>query len=128
LGEWTVENEMKINPGKSKAVRFTEAKVEERVMYYYGDQLIPGISSFKYLGIIICSDINWADHVNYTQGKAWKALQFIMRILKEVKKPKRLTHRALLRPTLEYEESCWDPYRGHVRSGKRFMSGAKESG
>jgi hypothetical protein len=57
---------MKINPSKSKAVRFTEAKVEERVRYYYGYQLIPGISSFKYLGIIICSDINWADHVNYT--------------------------------------------------------------
>ena len=31
LGEWAVENEMKKNRGKSKAVRFTEARVKERI-------------------------------------------------------------------------------------------------
>jgi hypothetical protein len=58
LGEWVEENEMKINPGKRKAVSFTKASVKERIRYY--------LSDFKYLGIIICSDLNWADHVNYT--------------------------------------------------------------
>jgi len=28
LGEWAVENEMKINPDKSKAVSFTKARVK----------------------------------------------------------------------------------------------------
>jgi len=28
LGEWVVENGMKINPGKSKAVSFTTARVK----------------------------------------------------------------------------------------------------
>jgi hypothetical protein len=64
LGEWALENEMKINPGKSKAVSFTKARVKERIMYYIGDRLIPEANSFKYLGIIISSDLNWADHVN----------------------------------------------------------------
>jgi len=73
---------MKINPGKSKAVSFTKAKVKERIRYHFGDQLIPGASSFKYLVIIIRSDLNWAD-VNSTLRKAWKALHFIMRILKK---------------------------------------------
>ena len=36
----------------------------------------------KYLGIIIRSDLNWADHVKYAVRKAWKALHFITRILK----------------------------------------------
>jgi hypothetical protein len=27
LGKWAVENKMKINPGKSKAVSFTKARV-----------------------------------------------------------------------------------------------------
>ena len=52
---------MTINPGKSKAVSFTKAMVKERVRYYFGEQLIPEASSFKYLGIITCSDLNWAD-------------------------------------------------------------------
>ena len=73
---------MKINPGKSKAVRLTEARVKERLKYYFEDQLSPEANSFKYLGKIIRSDLNWADHVNYTLRKAWKALHFIMHILK----------------------------------------------
>jgi len=70
LREWAVENEMQINPGKSNAVSFTNAKVKERIRNYFGDQLIAEKSSFKYLGLIIRSDINWADHVNYTLRKA----------------------------------------------------------
>ena len=83
LREWAVENEMKINPGKSKAVSFTKARVKERIRCYFGDQLMPDARSFKYLGIIIRSDQNWADHINYTLRKVWKALHFIMRIHKK---------------------------------------------
>jgi len=43
--------------------------------------LIPEASSFKYLGIIARSDLKWADRVNCTLRKAWKALCFIIRIL-----------------------------------------------
>jgi hypothetical protein len=46
------------------------------------NQLISVASSFKYLGIIIRSDLNWVDHVHYTLRKAWKALHSIMLILK----------------------------------------------
>jgi len=66
LGEWAVQNEMKKNPGKSKEVSFTKARVKERIRSYCGDQFIPEASSFKYLGIIICSYLNWTDQVNYT--------------------------------------------------------------
>ena len=49
---------MKVNLGKSKAKSLTKARVKERVRYYFGDQLIPEASSFKYLGMIIRSDLN----------------------------------------------------------------------
>jgi len=39
--------------------------MKERIRYYFGDQLIPEASSFKYLRIIVRSDLNWADHVSY---------------------------------------------------------------
>jgi len=83
LGEWAAENGMKINPSKCKAVRFTRARVKDPLNYTLGDQFIPEASSCKYLGIILRSDLNWTDHVNYTVKKAWKALHFIMRILKK---------------------------------------------
>jgi len=46
------------------------------------DALIPEASSCKYLGVILRSDLRWADQVNYTVKKAWKELHFKMRILK----------------------------------------------
>jgi len=48
--------------------------VKEQIRYYFGDQLIPEASRFKYLGIIIHSDLKWADHENYTLRKPWKTL------------------------------------------------------
>jgi hypothetical protein len=57
--------------------------VKDTLCYSLRDELIPEVSSCKYLGIILRSDLNWADQVNYTVRKAWKALHFIMRILKK---------------------------------------------
>ena len=45
--------------------------------------MFPGANSCKYLGIIISSDIGWADQVNYTVQKVWKALYFAKHILKK---------------------------------------------
>jgi hypothetical protein len=36
LGEWAVDNGMKINPDKSKAIRFTRARVKNPLGYSLG--------------------------------------------------------------------------------------------
>jgi hypothetical protein len=38
LADCAVENEMKINPVKSKTVIFTKARLKKRISYYFGDQ------------------------------------------------------------------------------------------
>jgi hypothetical protein len=53
-----------------KEIVFNRAWVKDSLRYYIGDQLISEAISFKYLGIIIRSDLSWADHVNYTLRKA----------------------------------------------------------
>jgi len=131
LGKWAVENELKINPGKNKAVSFTKARLNERIWYYLWDQLIPKVNSFKYLGIIIRNHLNFADHVSYTLIKARKAFHFIMRIIKRGNNnTKRLAYTALVRAV------CWDPYReGQVSALNRvqkreakFANNTKEQG
>ena len=112
LGEWAVENSMKINPIKSKSISFTKARSNTGLNYYLLDTPIPEASSCKYLGIILCKDLSWADQVSYTAKKAWKALHFIMRILKKgTNDTKGLAYKTLVRPILEYGAACWDPYR-----------------
>jgi pantothenate kinase-related protein Tda10 len=56
LRKWALQNEIKINPGKSKAVSFKKGRVKEQIRYYIEDQLILEANSIKYLGIIIRSD------------------------------------------------------------------------
>jgi len=111
LGEWEAENAMKINPSKCKAVRLTRSRVKDPLNYTLGDQLIPEMSSCKCLGIILRSELSWADHVNYTVKKACKALHFIMRVLKKGNSStKHLAYTTLIYPILEYGFACWDPY------------------
>jgi len=102
---------MKINPNKSKALRFTTARVKYPLNYSLGDQKIPEASFCKYLGIIKRSDLSWADQVNYMVQKVWRALHFVMRIVKKINKNiKSLAYTSVVRPILEYGAACWDPY------------------
>ena len=112
LGEWAVENGVKINLGKFKAIRYTRAWVRISLGYSLCDQKIPGTSSCKYLVIIIWSDLNWVDQVNFTAQKAWKAFHFVMRVLKKGNRnTNSLAYTSLVRPVLKYGATCWDPYR-----------------
>jgi hypothetical protein len=83
LGEWANKNEMKINPAKSKAVCFTRARVTKPLNYLLRGTEMPEVSSCKYLGIILHSDLSWADQINYTVKRACKALHFTKCILKK---------------------------------------------
>ena len=71
------------------------------------------------MGEVLCA----FDHVNYTVKKVWKALHFIMRILRKGNSnTKRLAYKSLVRPILEYGAACWDPYReGQIRELDRVQ-------
>jgi len=58
VGEWVIENAMKINQCKSKAVSFMKAQVKDSLNYYLGDERVLEVSSCRYLGIIIRSDLS----------------------------------------------------------------------
>jgi hypothetical protein len=117
---------MNINRSKSKAVCFTRARVKNPLSYSLMDTLLPEANSCKYLGIILRSDLRWADHVNYTVKKAWKALHFTMWILKNgYSNTKSLAYVSLVRPILEYGASCCDPYReGQINALDRVQKKA----
>jgi hypothetical protein len=117
---------MKINPTKSKAVRFVRARVKVPLNYSIMGTLIPEASSCKYLGIILRSDLFWSDQVNYMVKKAWKAPHFTKGILKKGNSStKSLAYMSLVRPILEYGAVCWDPYReGQISAIDRVQKNA----
>jgi hypothetical protein len=76
LGEWAVENAMKIYPSKSKAFRFTRVRVKDTLGYSLTDTLIPEASSCTYLGIILRGELCCADQVNNTVKKGLEGTTF----------------------------------------------------
>ena len=82
MGDWAEGNEMKINPNKSKALGFKKARVKAPLNYSVAGQKIPEASCCKYLGVIIRSDLSWADQENYMVKKSWRAKHFVLRIIK----------------------------------------------
>ena len=74
---------MKINVRKIQGVNFMRALVKDYLNYFCGGKRIPEASSCKYIGIILRSDLMWADQVNCIERRAWKALHFIMHALKK---------------------------------------------
>jgi hypothetical protein len=82
-GDWAEEMILKSIRIKSKALSFTRARVKDPLYHSLGDQKIPEARCCKYLGISMRSDLSWADHVSYTVQKAWRALHFVTRIVKE---------------------------------------------
>jgi hypothetical protein len=108
LGEWAFENVTIINPAKSKAVCFTIARVMGSLNYSLGDIVIPKASSCKYLGIILRSNISWADQ----RKNPGRRFTLKMRILKMGNSnTESSAYRSLVRPILEYASSCWDHHR-----------------
>jgi hypothetical protein len=91
LGELAVENGMKINPGKIQAIGFMTARVKNPLGYSLGNQKILEASSCKYWRTILRSDLNWVDQVIYTAQKAWKALHFVMRVVKQGNRGKKIS-------------------------------------
>ena len=78
--------------------------------YSLGDQKIPEANSCKYLGIIIRSDLSWANQVNCKIHKAWRTLHYVMRTVKKGNKnTKILAYASLVSPILEYGAACWGP-------------------
>jgi hypothetical protein len=65
------------------AVCFTKARVTKPLNYSSRCIVIPEVSSCKYFGIILRSDLSFADKYNYAGNKARKALHFTMSLLQK---------------------------------------------
>jgi hypothetical protein len=77
----------------------------EPLNYSLQNIVIPEASRCNHLGITGCSNLRWADQVNYAVKTAWKALH----ILKGNTDTKSLAYTSPVHPILEYGVASCDP-------------------
>lgn len=72
---------------------------------------LTNVESYKYLGVIIASDLKWSKHVEYIRKRATNKLWFLKRTLGGAPPSVRLlAYKTIIRPILEYASAVWDPW------------------
>ena len=77
LHAWSVQNIMSFNPSKCKILHVTRSRNMQFPVYKLNNSCISAISSYKYLGITISSNLQWKSHVESVVMKANRLLGFI---------------------------------------------------
>ena len=88
-----------------------EHTLPDPVIYLYGLPL-ESVSTFKYLGVLLTSDLSWFGHVNNACTKAKQLISLIYRRFYKysITQTLRQLYLALMRPHLEYAApSCLVP-------------------
>ena len=75
------------------------------------DVCLQCVSSFKYLGVILCSNLSWSPHIKFVCSKSRKVLGVIFRHFYRFSSPKSLLclYKSLVIPHLSYCSSVWSP-------------------
>lgn len=110
LAEWSSEWMMELNTDKCKAITVSRKKSQIRHQYILNNTPLEEVSSTKYLGITITSDLKWDKHITSICHKANNTLAFLRRNLR-INSPdlKSTAYKALVRPLVEYSATVWDP-------------------
>ena len=75
-------------------------------------QPLKGVYSYKYLGILLTSDLSWSAHISTLCSKAWQQIGLLyckFYRYSDVDTLKQL-YMAFIRPHLEYATIVWDPH------------------
>lgn len=106
---WSDSWSMKLNTNKCKVMRVSRQS-HECPNYFLNNAHLEPVSSYKYLGVHIASNLSWKTHIQHISANANRMLGYIKRNFSLAPVSLKLTlYKVLIRPKLEYAASVWDP-------------------
>ena len=111
MEEWENRWQMAFHPEKCVVIRVSNKRKPINARYTIHGHMLQEVDSSKYLGVTISKDLRWDDHINTITAKANRTLGFLRRNMRGCKSSARAAaYQGLVRPTLEYACSTWDPW------------------
>ena len=111
LEQWENTWQMTFRPDKCKLLRFTRSRSPTLFSYTLHNQTLQSVSSHKYLGVHLSTDLRFNIHIDHIRSQSNRTLGFLRRNLHSCTRDiKHLAYNTLVRPTLEYCAAVWDPY------------------
>lgn len=106
-GRWGME----LNKEKTVYMSITKKINMMSFAYNLGSTPLTKVNQYKYLGIMITSDLSWNNHISNICNSSFKKLCILRHKLKHTPHyTKMLAYTSLIPPKLEYASIVWDPY------------------
>ena len=114
LQAYATTNYMKFNESKCKFMLVSRKKrhIDPVPSIHLNGSPLQNIPTFKYLGLIISSDLCWSSHIDNICSKAKRILGLIYRRFYRHSNEQTLRqlYLSIVRPHLEYATQVWSPY------------------
>ena len=113
LCRWADNWEMDFNPSKCYVLTITKKRSPLSYPYTINGVQLEHLKNHPYLGVELDSTLSWSEHQKNALGKSQRTLNLLRRNLHGCSvKTKETAYKTLVRPTLEYASSAWDPHVG----------------
>ena len=108
LEDWANKWGMRFN---AKKCYILSIKNKSQRFYSLNGQILQQVQNNPYLGVQISEDLKWSTHITNVAKKASSTLGFLRRNLRYCPQEcKKTAYIALVRSTMEYAATVWDPY------------------
>ena len=114
ITSWLSTHLLNVNTNKTKYMIITRKPspfLSSLPPLFLNNNRLECVSSYKYLGVLLCSNLSWSPHIKSVCSKSRKVLGTIFRHFYQFSSPKTLLclYRALVLPHLSYCSSVWSP-------------------
>ena len=113
LSNWATQNAMTFNATKCKRMTISRKRNRHTPAppLSLNGSTLEDVPMFKYLGILITSDLSWSQHIQDMCSKARKLIGLIYRRYYQYADSNTLLrlYTSLVRPHVEYAAPVWDP-------------------
>ena len=111
LERWEKEWQMAFHPEKCVVIQVASKCRTISADYVLHNHHLDVVDSSKYLGVTISNNLKWDRHIDNITAKANRTLGFLKQNLRGCRTSARArAYEAIVRPTLEYAASIWDPH------------------
>lgn len=123
ITDWCSKWLMTLNTTKTLLVSFTRRRNLPPPQYVLCNAAISPVSSCKYLGVTISSDLSWSSHIRSIINETNRTLGYFRRHLR-LAPPlvKLLAYQTCVRPKLEYACSAWDPHQTNLTKALEYKT------
>ena len=114
ISGWVDCNNLTLNPNKCKTMVISRKRnsVKPHAQFTLNSSPLEQVETFKYLGLLLSSDLSWSSHIDFICAKARKLIGLLYRRFYGNVDNRSLLelYSVLVRPHLEYAAPIWDPH------------------